>query len=83
MGLPMSDEDPGGQDVHMFMAGLGTGLDPFRAFVEQRKFQKNKGTKVGPQTPFFGGRYSKQEKQKKQSSTPAASGGSRHHDHDS
>ena len=48
----------------MFMAGLGTGLDPFRAFVEQRKFQKNKGTKVGPQTPFFGGRYSKQEKQK-------------------
>ena len=52
----------------MFMAGLGTGLDPFRAFVEQRKFQKNKGTKVGPQTPFFGGRYSKQEKKAEQHS---------------
>lgn len=47
--------------AHIFMAGLGTGLAPFRAFVEQRKFQKSKGTKVGNMTLFFGGRYSKTE----------------------
>jgi len=52
---------PEDKSVHIFMAGLGTGLAPFRAFVEQRKFQKNKGAKVGPMTLFFGGRYSKQE----------------------
>jgi len=47
--------------AHIFMAGLGTGLAPFRAFVEQRKSEKTKGAKVGPMTLFFGGRYSKQE----------------------
>eukprot|EP00413_Alexandrium_margalefii_P009001 CAMPEP_0204526094 /NCGR_PEP_ID=MMETSP0661-20131031/8249_1 /ASSEMBLY_ACC=CAM_ASM_000606 /TAXON_ID=109239 /ORGANISM="Alexandrium margalefi, Strain AMGDE01CS-322" /LENGTH=519 /DNA_ID=CAMNT_0051531923 /DNA_START=58 /DNA_END=1617 /DNA_ORIENTATION=- len=45
----------------VFMAGLGTGLAPFRAFVEQRKFQKNQGHQVGPMTLFFGGRYSRAE----------------------
>mmetsp|Transcript_52341 Transcript_52341/g.117868 ORF Transcript_52341/g.117868 Transcript_52341/m.117868 type:complete len:517 (-) Transcript_52341:135-1685(-) len=45
----------------VFMAGLGTGLAPFRAFVEQRKFDKNHGHKVGPMTLFFGGRYSRAE----------------------
>jgi len=45
----------------VFMAGLGTGLAPFRAFVEQRKFQKNQGHKVGPMKLFFGGRYSRAE----------------------
>lgn len=45
----------------IFMAGLGTGLAPFRAFVEQRKFQKSQGHQVGPMTLFFGGRYSKAE----------------------
>merc|ERR1711920_267807 len=47
--------------AHIFMAGLGTGLAPFRAFVEQSKHQKNQGHKVGPMTLFFGGRYSKTE----------------------
>jgi len=47
--------------AHVFMAGLGTGLAPFRAFVEQRKHQKNNGHKVGPMTLFFGGRYSRAE----------------------
>jgi len=47
--------------AHVFMAGLGTGLAPFRAFVEQRQFQKDRGTKVGTMTLFFGGRYSKTE----------------------
>merc|ERR1740129_1361126 len=52
---------PENKAVHVFMAGLGTGLAPFRAFVEQRKFQKNQGAKVGPMTLFFGGRHAKQE----------------------
>jgi len=52
---------PDDKTVPIFMAGLGTGLAPFRAFVEQRKFQKNQGHKVGPMTLFFGGRYSKSE----------------------
>merc|ERR1712048_1508864 len=51
-------EDP---KVHIFMAGLGTGLAPFRAYIEQRKWQKSNGKKIGPMTLFFGGRYSKQE----------------------
>jgi len=52
---------PEDKTAHIFMAGLGTGLAPFRAFVEQRKYEKNKGHKVGPMTLFFGGRYSKAE----------------------
>jgi len=47
--------------AHVFMAGLGTGLAPFRAFVEQRKFHKSNGHKIGPMTLFFGGRYSRAE----------------------
>jgi len=52
---------PDDKMVHVFMAGLGTGLAPFRAYVEQRKFQKNQGHRVGPMTLFFGGRHAKQE----------------------
>eukprot|EP00928_Gymnodinium_smaydae_P071601 TRINITY_DN55148_c0_g1_i1.p1 TRINITY_DN55148_c0_g1~~TRINITY_DN55148_c0_g1_i1.p1 ORF type:complete len:510 (-),score=110.04 TRINITY_DN55148_c0_g1_i1:213-1706(-) len=52
---------PEDKSVPIFMAGLGTGLAPFRAFVEQRKFQKSKGFRVGPMTLFFGGRYSNAE----------------------
>jgi len=52
---------PEDKNAHVFMAGLGTGLAPFRAFVEQRKLQKDQGHKVGKMTLFFGGRYSKAE----------------------
>lgn len=52
---------PKDPSIPIFMCGLGTGLAPFRAFVEQRKTQKQKGAKVGPMTLFFGGRYSKAE----------------------
>eukprot|EP00931_Biecheleriopsis_adriatica_P094670 TRINITY_DN6829_c0_g1_i1.p1 TRINITY_DN6829_c0_g1~~TRINITY_DN6829_c0_g1_i1.p1 ORF type:complete len:507 (+),score=142.90 TRINITY_DN6829_c0_g1_i1:78-1523(+) len=52
---------PEDKSVHIFMAGLGTGLAPFRAYVEQRKCQKDKGHKVGPMTLFFGGRHAKAE----------------------
>jgi sulfite reductase (NADPH) flavoprotein alpha-component len=52
---------PEDKTAHIFMAGLGTGLAPFRAFIEQRKFEKTRGHTVGPMTLFFGGRYSKSE----------------------
>jgi sulfite reductase (NADPH) flavoprotein alpha-component len=52
---------PEDKSTPVYMAGLGTGLAPFRAFVEQRKCEKSKGIKVGPMTLFFGGRYSKAE----------------------
>lgn len=52
---------PEDKRAHIMMAGLGTGLAPFRAFVEERKWQRDHGHKVGPMTLFFGGRYSKAE----------------------
>lgn len=52
---------PADNEAHIFMAGLGTGLAPFRAYIEQRKFLKNRGTCVGPMTLFFGGRHAHAE----------------------
>jgi sulfite reductase (NADPH) flavoprotein alpha-component len=52
---------PEDKQAHVFMAGLGTGLAPFRAYVEERKYDKDQGHKVGGMTLFFGGRYSKSE----------------------
>jgi sulfite reductase (NADPH) flavoprotein alpha-component len=52
---------PADRKAHIFMAGLGTGLAPFRAFVEQRQYQKSQGEKVGPMTLFFGGRHAHAE----------------------
>lgn len=52
---------PADQKVHIFMAGLGTGLAPFRAFVEQRQHEKSQGQRVGPMTLFFGGRHAHAE----------------------
>jgi sulfite reductase (NADPH) flavoprotein alpha-component len=52
---------PEDKTCHVFMAGLGTGLAPFRAYVEERKHDKDNGHKVGGMTLFFGGRYSKAE----------------------
>lgn len=52
---------PENKTAHVFMAGLGTGLAPFRAFVEQRKCWKDQGHEIGKMTLFFGGRYSNTE----------------------
>lgn len=52
---------PKDKKAYIFMAGLGTGLAPFRAYVEQRKFEKSQGHKVGPMMLFFGGRHAKAE----------------------
>jgi len=54
-------EMPEDKTAPVFMAGLGTGLAPFRAFVEQRRYEKSRGAKVGPMTLFFGGRHAKSE----------------------
>jgi pyruvate dehydrogenase (NADP+) len=41
----------------MIMAGLGTGLAPFRAFVQERKWMQQQGIKTGPMWLFYGCRY--------------------------
>lgn len=40
----------------VLMAGLGTGMAPFRAFIQERAVQHNKGLKVGPMALYFGSR---------------------------
>ncbi|KAI9098727.1 hypothetical protein DFS34DRAFT_714173 [Phlyctochytrium arcticum] len=51
MKLPPSLEQP------VIMAGLGTGMAPFRAFIEERAHWKSLGHKVGPMVLYFGSRY--------------------------
>lgn len=53
--LPPSPEQP------IVMAGLGTGMAPFRAFVQERKIQKESGIKVGPIVLYFGARHRSEE----------------------
>ena len=50
MKLPPSLETP------VIMSGLGTGMAPFRAFIEERMYWKRKGKKVGPMALYFGSR---------------------------
>ncbi|KAI8904785.1 hypothetical protein EDD86DRAFT_212778 [Gorgonomyces haynaldii] len=51
MKLPKSHETP------VIMSGLGTGMAPFRAFVEERWYWKQQGVNVGPMVLYFGSRY--------------------------
>ena len=39
------------------MVGLGTGIAPFRAMVEDREVAKSRGEEIGPMALFFGARY--------------------------
>jgi len=55
MKLPNDDLAP------VIMAGLGTGMAPFRAFVEERAFLKSQGKQVGPMVLYFGSRHRSQE----------------------
>lgn len=43
------------------MAGLGTGLAPFRAFVEYRAWQKAQGIEIGPILLYMGARHRREE----------------------
>lgn len=43
------------------MAGLGTGLAPFRAFVQERALQKQQGEDIGSVLLYMGSRHQKEE----------------------
>lgn len=55
MKLPPLDEQP------VIMAGLGTGMAPFRAFIQERAMYKAEGRKVGPMVLYFGSRNRRME----------------------
>jgi len=55
MKLPPSHKQP------VIMAGLGTGMAPFRAFIEERAFLKAQGEEVGPMALYFGSRFRAKE----------------------
>lgn len=51
MKLPADPKTP------VIMAGLGTGMAPFRAFIQDREFVKQSGTAVGDMSLYFGSRH--------------------------
>ncbi|KAG6036659.1 hypothetical protein E4U41_005567 [Claviceps citrina] len=55
MKLPTKDTAP------LIMAGLGTGLAPFRAFVQYRAMQKAQGKDIGKILLYLGSRHQREE----------------------
>ncbi|PHH84814.1 hypothetical protein CDD83_1336 [Cordyceps sp. RAO-2017] len=55
MKLPARDTAP------LIMAGLGTGLAPFRAFVQYRALQKAQGKDIGAILLYLGARHQREE----------------------
>ena len=55
MKLPADDMTP------IIMAGLGTGLAPFRAFVQERALQRSLGRNIGPVFLYMGSRHQQEE----------------------
>jgi sulfite reductase (NADPH) flavoprotein alpha-component len=55
MKLPTNDKAP------LIMAGLGTGLAPFRAFVQYRAMQKAQGKEIGAILLYLGSRHKREE----------------------
>jgi sulfite reductase (NADPH) flavoprotein alpha-component len=45
----------------IIMAGLGTGLAPFRAFVQERAWQKEQGHEIGAVFLYMGARHQREE----------------------
>jgi sulfite reductase (NADPH) flavoprotein alpha-component len=45
----------------IIMAGLGTGLAPFKAFIEERQYQLEHGEKIGEIYLYLGSRHKRQE----------------------
>lgn len=48
---------PADHAAPVLMAGLGTGMAPFRAFIQERAHLKAAGVPVGPMTLYFGARH--------------------------
>ncbi|KAI8372916.1 uncharacterized protein BYT42DRAFT_578533 [Radiomyces spectabilis] len=55
MKLPPLDTQP------VIMAGLGTGMAPFRAFIQERAVAKAAGKEIGPVVLYFGSRNRRNE----------------------
>ncbi|KAI9835952.1 MAG: hypothetical protein M1819_001850 [Sarea resinae] len=55
MKLPPQSTQP------LIMAGLGTGLAPFRAFVQYRAWQKSQGIPIGAVLLYMGSRHQREE----------------------
>lgn len=55
MKLPPSSMQP------LIMAGLGTGLAPFRAFVQHRAWEKAQGKEIGSVLLYMGSRHQREE----------------------
>jgi sulfite reductase (NADPH) flavoprotein alpha-component len=55
MKLPPKSTQP------IIMAGLGTGLAPFRAFVQERAWQKEQGMEIGEVFLYMGARHQREE----------------------
>jgi sulfite reductase (NADPH) flavoprotein alpha-component len=55
MKLPPKSTQP------LIMAGLGTGLAPFRAFVQHRAMEKAQGKKIGAVLLYMGSRHQREE----------------------
>lgn len=55
MKLPPSSMQP------LIMAGLGTGLAPFRAFVQHRAWEKQQGKEIGSVLLYMGSRHQREE----------------------
>ncbi|CAF9907628.1 MAG: hypothetical protein ALECFALPRED_003556 [Alectoria fallacina] len=55
MKLPLKSTQP------LIMAGLGTGLAPFRAFVQYRAWEKAQGKEIGSVLLYMGSRHQREE----------------------